>query len=113
MAYRNAAERVESAEAKPHGQVMAFAAASYNRRGMERDEMRAQFERILIFVLCALWGLGMTLWALTAVANWSWSHGAASHVSASASAAMSVLANSPFSAEVQLPITLVRYVIGW
>ncbi|MCU1311597.1 MAG: hypothetical protein JWO20_2722 [Candidatus Angelobacter sp.] len=112
MATRNAAERVESAEAKPHGKMMAFPAASYNRRG-SRDEMRAQFERLLIFVLCALWGLGMTLWALTAVANWSWSHGAVSHVAASTNAAMSALANSPFSVGTQFPITLVRYVIGW
>ena len=108
MASRNAAERAESAEAKPHGQLMAFPAASYKRRGGQGDDMRAQFERLLIFVLCALWGLGMTLWALTAVANWSWTHGAVS-----TSAAMSVLANSPFSAGLQLPITLVRYLIGW
>ena len=107
MAKRNAAERVESAEAKPHG-VMVFSAASYKKRGRERDEMRAQFERVLIFVLCALWGLGMTLWALTVVANSSWTHGAAP-----TSAAVTVLANSPFSGEAQLPITLVRYLIGW
>jgi hypothetical protein len=113
MATRNAAERVESAEAKPHGQLVAFPAASYNRRESQRDDTRVQFERLLIFVLCALWGLGMTLWALAAVANWSWSHGAVSHVAASTGAAMSVLANSPFSTVAQFPITLLRYVIGW
>ena len=107
MANKCATERAESAEAKPHGSVMSFP-ASYRTPRKHRGELRTQFERLLIFVLCALWGLGITLWALAAVASWASGHGAPS---ADSSAGM--LANSNASLGVQLPVTLARYLIGW
>jgi hypothetical protein len=108
MANTCAIERAEPAEAKSHGRVMSFPAASYRTPRKQRGDLRAQFERLLIFVLCALWGLGITLWALAAVASWASGHGAAS-----ANAATGLLANSNVSLGVQLPVTLARFLIGW
>jgi hypothetical protein len=108
MANTCATERAESAEAKPHGRVVDFPAASYRTPRKQRGDLRRQFERLLIFVLCALWGLGITLWALAAVANWATGHGAAS-----ANAATGVLMDLNASLGVHLPITLARYLIGW
>jgi hypothetical protein len=108
MANTCATERAESAEAKPHGRVVNFPAASYRTPRKQRGDFRTQFERLLIFVLCALWGLGITLWALAAVASWASGHGAAL-----ADSGAGMLANSDASLGVQLPVTLARYLIGW
>ena len=39
------------------------------------SDLRTQFERMLIFVLCTLWALGMVMWSLVYV--WGFGHGAA------------------------------------
>lgn len=102
----SASERLECAEAKPHGRIMVFPGASYKTPRRRRSDLRAQFERLLILVLCALWGLGMTLWALAAAANFEWKHG-----TATANATTTV--STSYSAVANFPITVARYVIGW
>lgn len=107
MANSSATERVERprTEVGSRGQVLPFSAASYKTRQYDAD-LRVQFERLLIFVLCALWGLGLALLALIAIANWT--HGAPS-----ATAAVDFVSSSPFSAGAQYPVTLTRHFLGW
>lgn len=38
------------------------------------SDTRVQFERMLIFVLCSLWAIGMVAWSLVYV--WGFGHGA-------------------------------------
>ena len=57
------------------GRVLAFPAhaAAEKRRSID---VHAQFERVLIFVLCSLWAVGMVMWTLVSVVGLG--HGAAS-----------------------------------
>jgi hypothetical protein len=70
------------------------------------SDSRTQFERLLIFVLCTLWAIGMVMWSLVYV--WGFGHGPASS-----------LALHSLSVPTSLPtvqsatIFAVRLMLGW
>lgn len=49
------------------GKVAVFPAKAASRQFM--PDARTQFERLLIFVLCALWATGVVAWTLLSVAG--------------------------------------------
>ncbi|MCU1287014.1 MAG: hypothetical protein JWO13_3364 [Acidobacteriales bacterium] len=107
MANTCATEPAGNAAAKSNGQLVAFP-ASYKAGRKRRSDLRAQFERLLIFVLCALWGLGIALWALAAVSNWT-----SGHTVTSASTELQMMVDSPINTGVHLPVVLVKALVGW
>ena len=70
-------------------------------------DVRTQFERLLIFVLCSLWAVGMVAWTLVSVAGIG--HGVAS----------ARLAQHAFTAPTSIPtlqtatLFAIRLMIGW
>lgn len=76
-------------------------------RALSGIDARAQFERLLIFVLCSLWAIGVVLWTLVSV------------VGMHPGVTMNSLDLNPFAAPTSLPtlqsaaIFAVRLVVGW